>query len=456
MQEAQDHFTGRQLRLPFSFWLLVGTVVLLLIGSSYIAWQLCTKPYDDLPTFYWATRLAFEQQLSAYQPDYFRQLGGSLGRKIYPFLYPPPSLLLFSPFLLCESYDQCKGIFSVLNLLLWWCLALCLYQWFLRIAVARGLSLTWAVLIPVLTLCYIPWIDTLKNGQVNLIVLICLMPILFSPKCPWQQVIAGILLGCAMILKVYLLILLPVLMIFRRWREVMVSMMFVFSLVLLSTYWLPGALWQEWWSLGQSAGYGKGIPGLLTIPFNQSFNGFFIRLFLEQRGAGQSLDWVLWIYVVVAICAAAVAWSVVTRLRHWHQGDSAALALALLFVNLAAPLTWLHHYVFALPAILWVVVLLSSLRLPSPLKRIVALCVFLAVLFLAMPQLASILFSQWSHQALDTQGMPIGKNLLLSVPLLAGTAIFLAFIGLIAERSPQAKTAPSGNQSLPDQPHHKT
>src|SRR5690349_5051435 len=105
---ARSSFIKRQLRLPSLF--LPGiAVTVFMVASAWIAWQLYVKPYDDLPTFYWATRLAFDQGFSAYQPAHFQELGRVLNYKIYPFLYPPPSLLLFSPVLLCVDYEQCKA-----------------------------------------------------------------------------------------------------------------------------------------------------------------------------------------------------------------------------------------------------------------------------------------------------------------------------------------------------------
>src|SRR5690606_25333282 len=124
-------FTERQLRLPSLFLLVIAVTVFMLISAG-IAWQLYLQPYDDLPTFYWVIHLAFEQGLPAYKPSIFQELGELLNRKIYPFLYPPPSLLLFSPMLLCVDYEQCKLIYSVLNLLLWWALAWALYCFYVR------------------------------------------------------------------------------------------------------------------------------------------------------------------------------------------------------------------------------------------------------------------------------------------------------------------------------------
>lgn len=399
-----------------------------------MAWQLHTKPYDDLPTFYWATRLAFEQGLSAYQPSHFLELGQALDRKIYPFLYPPPSVLLFSPVLLCVDYEQCKVVYSALNLLCWWSLVWILYIFYARCLAAVIPSFWVGVLMAWVSLVYLPLIDTLKNGQVNLLVLLCLMPLLLAPVGRGQQVLCGVLLACAITLKIYVLLLLPVMLIFGRWRETLTTLVCLALLVVISVGFLPESMWHEWFVLGSHAGYGRGIPHLLTIPFNQSVNGFFIRHFLDQRGAGQPTDWIWPIYAVAMIGVSVVLYVVFKYLRHWQQGYSAALALVLLLMNLIAPLTWLHHYVFALPALVWTLVLLQ--RLPQTgQKHWVVMSFVLAVALWSVP---FVIARGWLAGLLPGaepgQGMHFAYNLMLSSPLVAATAIFVILVYLVTQR----------------------
>jgi len=422
----------RQLRLPSLFGLATIIAVFMMI-SAWIAWRIYAKPYDDLPTFYWATRLAFDQGLSAYQLTHFQDLGLALNRKIYPFLYPPPSLLLFSPALLCVDYEQCKVIFSVLNLWLWWFLTWTLYGFYCRCVEASDKAGFACVLILFFSLVYMPLTDTLKNGQVNLIVLLCLMPALFAPVSRGQQIFSGLLLACAIILKVYVLLLLPVMLIFARWREVVTAVICLVLLVIASVVLLPQSMWREWFELSSGAGYGKGIPHVLTIPFNQSINGFFIRHFLDQRGAGQSMGWVLWIYGATALCGGTVVYAIFKYFRRWQQGYSVALALVLLLMNLIAPLTWLHHYVFALPAIIWIVALLQ--RASHTMRKGLAATLFaLALGLLAAPYIVAWVFAGVLSLPETGRGVSLGYNLVLSAPLIAAMVIFAIFLQLSIKR----------------------
>lgn len=422
----------RQPRLPSLFWLAIA-VVIFVTASAWIAWQLYAKPYDDLPTFYWATRLAFDQGLSAFQLTHFQDLGQALNRKIYPFLYPPPSLLLFSPMLLCVDYEQCKVIFSVLNLWWWWALVWTLYGFYHRCVETPNKPIFVCAAMLFFSLVYMPLTDTLKNGQVNLIVLLCLMPVLFAPVNRGQQIFSGLLLTCAILLKVYVLLLLPVMLMFGRWREVVTSVVCLVLLILASVVLLPQSLWREWFELSRNVGYGKGIPHVLTIPFNQSINGFFIRHFLDQRGVGQPTDWILWIYGFVTIFVSAVIYVAFKYLRHWQQGYPAALALALLLINLIAPLTWLHHYVFALPAVIWIVALLQ--QVPQTRQQGWASVFFALVLgLLAVPHVVLWWFAGVLSQPEAGKGMSLAYNLVLSTPLVAAVALFVIFVSLIARR----------------------
>lgn len=413
----------RQLRLPSLFWLAMILLVVFAMASAGIAWQLYTKPYDDLPTFYWATRLAFDQGLSAYQSAHFLELGQVLDRKIYPFLYPPPSVLLFSPALFCADYAQCKVVFSVLNLLWWWSLVGMLGVFYGR-CMALEKKLLWVcVLLAWATLVYMPLTDTLKNGQVNLLVLWCLMPVLLVPAGRVQQTLCGLLLACAMILKVYVVLLLPVMLVFGRWRELVTALACLLLLIVMSVVLLPSSMWHEWWMLSSHAGYGRGIPHVLTIPFNQSINGFFIRHFLDQRGAGQPTDWIWLIYAAAVLCVSAVALVISRYLRHRPQGYPAALALVLLLINLVAPLTWLHHYVFALPAIIWAAARLQVMP-RSRQKTGITLSFAMAVVLLAVPFVATGYLAGVLPGAGQGRGMDFAYNLQLSLPLLAAAVIF--------------------------------
>ena len=404
-------------------------VMVFLAGSSAIAWQAHQKAYDDLPTFYWATQLAYKDGLSAYQPAHFRQLGASLDRKIYPFLYPPPSLVVFAPFLL-GSYEQVKAVFTVCNLLLWWLLTWALYRLY---CVHSGNSQHWlaSLLIPLWSLSFLPIADTFRTGQVNLLVLACLTPLFFPSSRYWRQLCSGILFAAAIMLKVYLLLVLPVLMITGQKKAALTAWVALLLLCLLSLLLFPLGVWSDWLALGlNSGGYGKHLPKVITVPWNQSINGFFIRQFLDENilRSATSSQWL--IYVCSGALLAATFYTASMAIRHTARGAAMALALVVLVATLVAPLTWLHHYVFAMPAIVCCVALLSTLE-TSPYKTSMSAGALAAALLIGFPSLVGMVFPEQAAWKMADKTITLGANLVVSAQLVAGLAFSGFFAALI-------------------------
>jgi hypothetical protein len=59
---------------------------------------LAEKRNIDLPSFYFASDVAFNQHASPYQSGAWQGTEQQLQQKAFPFLYPPPNLLLFLSF----------------------------------------------------------------------------------------------------------------------------------------------------------------------------------------------------------------------------------------------------------------------------------------------------------------------------------------------------------------------
>lgn len=72
----------------------------------------------DFPSFYYGARAAFELGLSPYRFGVWRVLQKSYtGGVLYPYIYPPPSLLFFYPLSLLD-YETAKVVLLALNHLL--------------------------------------------------------------------------------------------------------------------------------------------------------------------------------------------------------------------------------------------------------------------------------------------------------------------------------------------------
>lgn len=397
----------------------------LLAGSIGIAFVLYQQPYDDLPSFYWATRLVFEQSLSPYQPAYFQALGAELDRKIYPFLYPPPSLVLFSPFLLVE-YPQAKLFFSMLNLFLWWFLAWSAYRFYCELqSVAHDAKA--AVIIFLLMTVFAPVNDNIRTGQVNLVVVACLAPLISGQLTTAMRVLAGILFAAAVILKVYLLLLLPLLVIFRAWT-ILASTLITSAVLISATFLLmPLALWGDWIMLSrEGAGYGQLMPHVLTLPWNQSLNGFLMRQVNGREIEGLYMYWPLMLYVAAALIAGFIYFVIARYLTAHRHGMRLAVAMVLAVITLLAPLTWLHHFVFLIPAI----VACFSLMSPRLCTRMILI---LATVLLGLPVLSGLMvgqMQQWPSSGL----VSFSTNLAMSVPMLIAIIFVIALAGFIVRK----------------------
>jgi hypothetical protein len=206
--------------------------LILVFGLLYVPFlttqffQMLDEQNIDLPSFYFAADVTFNHHQSPYQSNSWMELQQQLEQKVFPYLYPPPSLLLFLPFS-WFSYAAVKtGMLVVNHLSLLFLLYLLFFRIF-RLPCASNAKngegsgyLPWLIL-PVLTLYALqfnPIAVTVNHGQVNLIVMtqICLFWIwLRDDK---SAALKALPLALAILLKTYPALFLPVLLIRRRYR----------------------------------------------------------------------------------------------------------------------------------------------------------------------------------------------------------------------------------------------
>ena len=421
-----------QVALPLQKLARVLVTVMFLVGSIATVWQVHNKAYDDLPTFYWATHLAFNDGISAYQPPHFKQLGQSLNRKIYPFLYPPPSVVIFSPFLL-GSYEHTKVVFTLCNLILWWLLTWSMYRLY---CFYRGIKKHFlaSVLVPLWSLCFMPIADTFRTGQVNLFVLACVMPLFFQSSRHRWQILSGALLAIAIMLKVYLVLGLLVLIMMGQKKILASTLAVLVLLCAASLFLLPWHMWVDWLALsGNGAAYGKQVPNMMTIPWNQSINGFFIRQFLDERILSGATYWHWPIYICSAALLAVTFYTLSKGLMDHIHGVSMAITLVFLTAIMVAPLAWLHHYVFAMPAVICCFALISELK-TSQYKKIIAIAVLVAVMVMSFPSSVTMIFPTLAAWEIVYRTIPLNANLVVSAQLVGGIVFSGLFSVLILHR----------------------
>ncbi|HSV38834.1 MAG TPA: glycosyltransferase 87 family protein [Nocardioidaceae bacterium] len=243
-------------------------------------------------------------------------------REGLPFTYPPFAALLMTP--------------------------LALASWELAVALLTALSVAGlAVLVrrPSLLLlagaCALePVWQTLAFGQVNLILAgLILFDLAADRDRPWR----GALLGVAAGIKLTPVFFFGYLVVTRQWLALRNAVLATAGTVAVGFAVLPSMSWDYWTRVVSDA---ERIGGL-AYSGNQSVMGVLFRLTGSEAAARP-----LWL--VLATGLGLLSLYVARRLH--HEGDVlAAVCVTALGMLLASPVSWSHHWVWAVPltVVLW-------------------------------------------------------------------------------------------------------
>ncbi len=364
------------------------TLVFLYVPFAYTyGVKLHSITFVDLSSFYYAAQTTFVRHQSPYTLGALAWGVTATHDPVWPYLYPPPTLLLFSPFA-HMSYGHAKLLmlaanhFCVLGLLFLLLRVLGLTG-SLRPQASLGQEqggdglykkLT-ALFLAVYLFLFQPIVQTLIAGQINLYVIVLLCLMWYALKKNAAPALSAIPFTLAIILKTYPLLFLPILLLKGRWQVVSWTLGFMALLIAASYVVLPHALWHDWFTLVLPyGGYTKTPPGLFSPSsvWNQSVNAFASRLFLDPQTALLVSPGAARI-TAYSFCAAFFGAEVFLtwRLRGVQKAVrrqtpegtrnvgpvdndrflDLEFALFLLTMYLVAPLSWEHHLVFVLPAL---------------------------------------------------------------------------------------------------------
>lgn len=291
----------------------------------------------------WALILAFDLfrlAVAVYYPplidlDVYRQAGGDVlagvspyaDRSALPFTYPPFAALLAIPFSVMPPHlpDVLMSLLSVLALGVslmvvgrrlrlpatsaWWVIPICV-----------GLTPVWR---------------TFDLGQVNLLLLALILvdALVASPR--WRGFLTGVATGIKLTPGIFVLYYLVT----RQWRAAVNSVLGFLATVGLGALVLPEDSRLFWFKLIRDP---KRVGGL-TYADNQSLNGALLRVFPWWTATGTLL-------LALVVIGAGLALAV--RL-HARGSEVSALATVGITGLVASPVSWSHHWVWFIPAILW-------------------------------------------------------------------------------------------------------
>ncbi|MFL6125518.1 glycosyltransferase 87 family protein [Actinophytocola sp.] len=309
--------------------------------------------------------------------DGFPLYSDAFGRRYgtgLPFTYPPVSALLFT--------------------------ALAVLPWVLAIVVVVVLSLLALVGVGVLVLRHRtvagvvavvaggvllePVRLTFSFGQINLVLMVLVVADCLSPRTWWPR---GTLTGLAAAVKLTPFAFLLFFAARRQWRQALTAVG-AFAVASLLAWALAPSETPAY--LSTVLGDPERIGGL-TYTANQSLNGFWHRLGLDG-----DLTTLLWF--VSALVVAVLGWFAVRRATAAGDHLGALLAAAIAGL-LASPVSWSHHWVWAVLAGVWLAPRLRTWRWPGRVAAAVGMALFVAPPHWVLPNRydRELSWSWWQH-----------------------------------------------------------
>jgi len=177
--------------------------------------------------------------------------------------------------------------------------------------------------------------ETFLFGQVNAILLVLVAAdVLFLVR--YNRSVAGVGIGLATAIKLTPGIFIVYLLVTRRWRAAATASGTAAGATLLAAAIFPDES-REFWT---SALWDTNRVGVLSYLSNQSERGFLARLPIPQV---ESKIWILCVLLTLAFWA----W----RVAKAPDDIMGGLALTGIVGCLISPVTWIHHCVWLLPAI---------------------------------------------------------------------------------------------------------
>ncbi|AQT79703.1 alpha-(1-2)-phosphatidylinositol mannosyltransferase [Mycolicibacterium litorale] len=377
MRQSPDagSVVGRALTSPGARpWLVAGwraVQLLIVAGMVYAGWQLFGHiPYRiDIDVYRmggqaWLT----DRPLYAGDATFHTRIGLDL-----PFTYPPLAAIVFSPFAwvsLAAASVTITLITLVLLLVSTWLVLTRLGVWPVSTLTREPawLRRSWlaAGIVALATIYLEPVVANFAFGQINVVLMTLVIADCVPRRTPWPR---GLLVGVAIALKLTPAVFLLYFVLRRDGRAALTALasFVVASLLGCALAWRDSV---EYWTTTVRHTDRIGSAALNT---NQNIAGALARLGLDK-----STHFVLWTLACFAALALTI-WAVQRVLgaspaTSANDGDESTLALTCvaLFGLVVSPVSWSHHWVWALPTVVAAAVV--SYR-----RRNVALAVVTAV-----------------------------------------------------------------------------
>ncbi|TQC48220.1 DUF2029 domain-containing protein [Rhodococcus sp. WS4] len=251
-----------------------------------------------------------------------------------PFTYPPLAAVVFSP-LSTVSLATAGIVVTVLSLIaLFGVLVVTLDS----LGIAPRTTLVWTALGALaVALALEPVSSTLDYGQINILLMLLVAADCLPKKTPWPR---GVLIGLAAAIKLTPAVFILFFLVRKDFRSAVVTAV---SFVAFSAV---GAIatWKDSITYWTQTLFDSDRIGTPAYPANQSITGVLARLGVSD--AARTPIWLLLSVVVFGLVVLAMV-------RALRSGETAlALGLNAVLGLLVSPVSWSHHWVWAVPVVL--------------------------------------------------------------------------------------------------------
>lgn len=322
-----------------------------LAASAWAAWRLLGHtPYRiDIDVYRMGGQAWLDGRSLYADGTIFRTQGGM----DLPFTYPPLAAMLFSPFALL-SLDGASVAITLITLILLMVSTVILLT---RLDVWPTTRLTaepawvrrgWlaaAIVAPAVVFLE-PIRSNFDFGQINVVLMTLVIADCVPRRTPWPR---GVLLGVAIALKLTPAVFLLYFLLRRDTRALVITM----ASAAVATLTGFAFAWRDSWGYWTETVANTDRIGPPTLNTNQNITGALARL-----GLGDNERFVLW----AAACFAVLALTVWAARRALRAGQPVlALICVAMFGLTVSPVSWSHHWVWALPTVLVTAVLAARL-----------------------------------------------------------------------------------------------
>jgi alpha-1,2-mannosyltransferase len=250
----------------------------------------------------------------------------------YGFTYPPFAALVMAP-LVMTSWPVAVAISLVVNT----AMVVLLLRWFLVPFLRRR---SWSIWTPcalafLAVVVFEPARDTFSFGQINLVLLVLVCADMRALVAGRR--LAGVGIGLAAAIKLTPAVFIGYLLLSRQYRAAATAAGTAAGATILTAIVVPGPS-RDFWT---DALWDTDRVGKLEYVSNQSLRGVLARLDAPA----------IWWVAAVALVLAYWGWWV--RSRRAPGDHAAGFAVTAIIACLISPVTWVHHLVWVLPAMFW-------------------------------------------------------------------------------------------------------